>query len=110
MTQSSKTKGQVSLRSPKGCARSITKVNTSKFQDLIYVSHLLKERLSSSRLVPRRLEENSAPSMQNFIFVGGQTPEKVRPSVTAIRELAKEKFGRDPSHIKLIVWNDYHRG
>lgn len=37
------------------------------------------------------------------IFMGGQLPEKVRPSVDAIRGLAKEKFGRDPSHIKVIV-------
>lgn len=36
-------------------------------------------------------------------FVGGQLPEKVRPSVDAIRQLAKEKYGRDPSHIKIIA-------
>lgn len=35
-------------------------------------------------------------------FVGGQTPEKLRPSVEALRELAK-KHGRDPSHIKVIA-------
>lgn len=37
------------------------------------------------------------------IFIGGQTPEKVRPSVDAIRGLAREKYGRDPSHIKIIA-------
>lgn len=37
------------------------------------------------------------------IFLGGQTPDKVRPSVDAIRLLAKEKYGRDPNHVKLIV-------
>ena len=37
------------------------------------------------------------------IFLGGQTPEKVRPSVDAIRQIAKEKFSRDPDHIKFIV-------
>ena len=37
------------------------------------------------------------------MFIGGQLPEKVRPSVDAVRQLAKEKFGRDPSHVKLIA-------
>ncbi|KAH8815996.1 alkanesulfonate monooxygenase [Xylogone sp. PMI_703] len=37
------------------------------------------------------------------IFIGGQTPEKLRPSVDALRNLAKEKYGRDPSHIKIIA-------
>lgn len=37
------------------------------------------------------------------IFLGGQSPEKVRPQVDAIRAIAKEKFGRDPAHIKFIV-------
>ena len=37
------------------------------------------------------------------IFIGGQLPEKVRPSVDAIRELARDKYGRDPSHVKLIA-------
>lgn len=37
------------------------------------------------------------------IFVGGQLPEQVRPSVDAIRELAKDKYGRDPRSIKMIV-------
>jgi FMN-dependent oxidoreductase (nitrilotriacetate monooxygenase family) len=37
------------------------------------------------------------------IFVGGQTPEKVRASVDAIRQLAKDEFGRDPYHIKIIA-------
>jgi FMN-dependent oxidoreductase (nitrilotriacetate monooxygenase family) len=37
------------------------------------------------------------------IFVGGQTPEKVRVSVDSIRQLAKDEFGRDPSHIKIIA-------
>jgi FMN-dependent oxidoreductase (nitrilotriacetate monooxygenase family) len=37
------------------------------------------------------------------IFVGSQTPEKLRTSVDQIRQVAKEKFGRDPSHIKIIA-------
>lgn len=37
------------------------------------------------------------------IFIGGQLPEKVRPSVDAIRELARNKYGRDPYHVKLII-------
>ncbi|KAF2013680.1 alkanesulfonate monooxygenase [Aaosphaeria arxii CBS 175.79] len=37
------------------------------------------------------------------IFVGGQLPEKVRTSVDALRQLAKEKYGRDPSHLKIIA-------
>jgi len=37
------------------------------------------------------------------IFVGSQLPEKLRPSVDAIRGLAKNKFGRDPSHVKIIA-------
>ena len=37
------------------------------------------------------------------IFIGGQVPEKVRPSVDAIRALARDKYGRDPRHLKLIA-------
>lgn len=37
------------------------------------------------------------------IFVGGQTPEKVRVSVDALRDLAKNRFGRNPSHLKIIA-------
>lgn len=37
------------------------------------------------------------------IFVGGQLPEKVRPLVNVIRELVKDKFGRNPTHIKVIA-------
>ncbi|KAF1347302.1 xenobiotic compound monooxygenase, DszA family [Lizonia empirigonia] len=37
------------------------------------------------------------------IFVGGQTPEKVRSSVDALRELARDKFGRGPNHLKIIA-------
>jgi FMN-dependent oxidoreductase (nitrilotriacetate monooxygenase family) len=37
------------------------------------------------------------------IFVGGQLPEKVHISVDAIRKLAKEKYGRNPNHIKIIA-------
>ncbi|KAF2799064.1 alkanesulfonate monooxygenase [Melanomma pulvis-pyrius CBS 109.77] len=36
------------------------------------------------------------------IFVGGQLPEKVRTSVDDLRRLAKEKYGRDPNHLKII--------
>jgi alkanesulfonate monooxygenase SsuD/methylene tetrahydromethanopterin reductase-like flavin-dependent oxidoreductase (luciferase family) len=37
------------------------------------------------------------------VFLGGQTPEKVKASVDALRQTAKEKFGRDPSHLKMIA-------
>ncbi|KAF2429082.1 alkanesulfonate monooxygenase [Tothia fuscella] len=37
------------------------------------------------------------------IFVGGQTPEKVRASVDSIRQLARDEFGRDPYHVKIIA-------
>ena len=37
------------------------------------------------------------------VFLGGQTAEKVKVSVDALRLTAKEKFGRDPSHIKMIA-------
>ncbi|CAO2649982.1 Nn.00g012740.m01.CDS01 [Neocucurbitaria sp. VM-36] len=37
------------------------------------------------------------------IFVGGQTPEKIRTSTDALRQLASEKFGRDPSHLNIIA-------
>lgn len=36
------------------------------------------------------------------IFAGAQLPEKLRPSVDAIRHLAKEQ-GRDPYHVKVIA-------
>ncbi|KIW14971.1 hypothetical protein PV08_07758 [Exophiala spinifera] len=36
------------------------------------------------------------------IFAGAQLPEKLRPSVDAIRQLAKEA-GRDPQHVKVIA-------
>jgi alkanesulfonate monooxygenase SsuD/methylene tetrahydromethanopterin reductase-like flavin-dependent oxidoreductase (luciferase family) len=36
------------------------------------------------------------------IFAGAQLPEKLRPSVDAIRQLAKEA-GRDPYHVKIIA-------
>lgn len=37
------------------------------------------------------------------IFIEGQTPEKVRPSVDMIKKLAKEEYGRDPDSIKFIA-------
>ncbi|KAI9742800.1 MAG: hypothetical protein M1818_003529 [Claussenomyces sp. TS43310] len=37
------------------------------------------------------------------IFVSGQVPEKLRVSVDTIRQLAKEKFGRDPRSIKVLA-------
>ncbi|KAJ4364192.1 hypothetical protein N0V83_009648 [Neocucurbitaria cava] len=37
------------------------------------------------------------------IFVGGQTPEIVRTSTDALRQLASEKFGRNPRHLKIIA-------
>ncbi|KAF2095988.1 alkanesulfonate monooxygenase [Rhizodiscina lignyota] len=37
------------------------------------------------------------------IFVGAQTPEKVRATVDAIRKLAAEEYGRDPYHVKIIA-------
>lgn len=37
------------------------------------------------------------------IFLGGQTPEKVRESVDSLRSTAKERFGRNPDHLKLMA-------
>ncbi|KAK3708131.1 hypothetical protein LTR37_011635 [Vermiconidia calcicola] len=37
------------------------------------------------------------------IFLGGQTPQKVRESVDSLRKTAKEKFGRDLTHMKMIA-------
>lgn len=37
------------------------------------------------------------------VFLGGQTPDKVKVSVDSLRQTAKEKFGRDPSHLKMIA-------
>ena len=37
------------------------------------------------------------------IFVGSQTPQKLRPSVDTLRGLARDKYGRDPVHIKIIA-------
>jgi FMN-dependent oxidoreductase (nitrilotriacetate monooxygenase family) len=37
------------------------------------------------------------------IFIGGQTPQKARESVDAIRKFAKEEYGRNPSQIKIIA-------
>lgn len=37
------------------------------------------------------------------IFVEAQTPEKLKVSVDAIRQLAREKYDRDPDHIKFIA-------
>ena len=37
------------------------------------------------------------------VFLGGQSPEKVKASVDALRKTAKEKFGRDSSHLKMIA-------
>ncbi|RDW73213.1 alkanesulfonate monooxygenase [Coleophoma cylindrospora] len=37
------------------------------------------------------------------IFVSAQLPELVKPQADAIRALAKDQFGRDPSHIKILA-------
>ncbi|KAL8829770.1 MAG: hypothetical protein Q9191_001818 [Dirinaria sp. TL-2023a] len=37
------------------------------------------------------------------VFVSGHSPEVVRPRADVIRATAREKFGRDPSEIKIIV-------
>ena len=37
------------------------------------------------------------------VFLGGQTPDKVRASVDSLRQTAQEEFGRDPSHIKMFA-------
>lgn len=37
------------------------------------------------------------------VFMGAQLPELVKASVDALRATAKEKFGRDPSHIKIFT-------
>ncbi|KAJ4386889.1 hypothetical protein N0V93_009788 [Gnomoniopsis smithogilvyi] len=37
------------------------------------------------------------------VFMGAQLPELVKTSVDALRKTAKEKFGRDPDHIKVFT-------
>ncbi|KAK1765328.1 luciferase-like domain-containing protein [Phialemonium atrogriseum] len=37
------------------------------------------------------------------VFMGAQLPELVRASVQALRQTAKEKFGRDPEHVKVFT-------
>lgn len=37
------------------------------------------------------------------VFMGAQLPELVRASVDALRQTARDKFGRDPSHIKIFA-------
>ncbi|KAK7737496.1 hypothetical protein SLS53_006569 [Cytospora paraplurivora] len=37
------------------------------------------------------------------VFTGGMLPELVRKSVDGLRTTAKEKFGRDPSHLKVFT-------
>lgn len=37
------------------------------------------------------------------VFTGGMLPELVRRSVDGLRTTAKEKFGRDPRHIKVFT-------
>lgn len=37
------------------------------------------------------------------VFVAPQLPELVKPTVDAIRSTAKEKYGRDPDRIKVVV-------
>ena len=64
----------------------------------------------SAQRTPFLFQAGSSKSGKEFgakhaeaIFVGGQLPEKTRLSVDAIRELANVKYGRDPSHIKIIA-------
>lgn len=37
------------------------------------------------------------------VFVGGQLPELVKTSVDALRTTARDKFGRDPAHVKVFA-------
>ena len=37
------------------------------------------------------------------IFLGGQSPEKVRSSVDSLRSTARSNYNRDPTHIKMIA-------
>ena len=37
------------------------------------------------------------------VFMGAQLPELVKASVDALRATAKEKFGRDPNHVKIFT-------
>ncbi|CCH43938.1 putative monooxygenase [Wickerhamomyces ciferrii] len=38
-----------------------------------------------------------------LIYVGARQPEVVKEKIDATKKLAKEKFGRDPSHIKFVT-------
>ncbi|KAI9694338.1 MAG: hypothetical protein M1820_008986 [Bogoriella megaspora] len=64
----------------------------------------------SPQRTPLLFQAGSSGAGRNFgakhaeaIFVGGQTPEKVRATVDDIRKLAKDEYGRDPYHIKVIA-------
>ncbi|KAI1621286.1 alkanesulfonate monooxygenase [Exophiala viscosa] len=64
----------------------------------------------SPQRTPFLFQAGTSPSGRDFgakhaeaIFVSGQDPAKVRKSVDAIRQLAKDKYGRDPSHVKVIL-------
>lgn len=37
------------------------------------------------------------------VFVGAQLPELARASVDALRATARDKFGRDPEHLKILA-------
>lgn len=64
----------------------------------------------SPQRTPFLFQAGSSKAGTNFgakhaeaVFVGGQLPELVRASVDAVRQTAKEKYGRDPSHIKVFA-------
>lgn len=37
------------------------------------------------------------------VFVQSHVPEKLRPTVLGLRQLAQERYGRDPRHIKIVA-------
>lgn len=38
-----------------------------------------------------------------MVFLAGETPEDAKKKIDTVRKLAKEKFGRDPEHLKFLT-------
>lgn len=72
-------------------------------RESIYVSHRANAHLSYSKPIPPKQEESFGAKHAEAIFVEGQTPEKVMPSIDIIKKLAKEKYACDPESIKFIA-------
>lgn len=64
----------------------------------------------SPQRIPLIIQAGSSPKGQllgakhgELIFLGGPTPESIKEKIDYTKKLAKEKFGRDPDHIKFVT-------